>query len=128
MHEALSTSINYIQLHWEALSAIIGGGAGLSVACEFILEKFHVDSKKLAYSLIHLLSLAAAATDYLIQNHNVLPAYAGLAIAAQTVHRFLLSPFMTKYGSPFLQMISKQKSQPTQPPEPPAPSDAPQLT
>jgi len=88
-----------------AILGLFGGGVGLSVGLQFVLHKLHIDSKKLAYSLIHLLSIAAAASVYIITNSHLsaLPAYAGLVIAAQTVHRFMVDPVYTKYVVPFLQ-------------------------
>jgi hypothetical protein len=106
-------SINYIVAHWPAISALVGGGTGLSILLQYVLHKLHIDSKKLAYALIHLLSLGAAASAYYLSNANVLPAYAGLAIAAQTVHRFVVSPYYDKYVLPYLNFLSESAPQPT---------------
>lgn len=105
--------INYIIVHWPAISALVGGGAGLSVFLQFVLHKLHIDSKKLAYTLIHLLSLGAAVSAFYLDNVNAVGAYAGLVIAAQTVHRFIVSPYYNKYVLPYLTFLSENSAQPT---------------
>lgn len=116
--------INYLQAHWPAISALVGGGAGLSVFLQYVLHRLHIDSKKLAYTLIHLLAIGAAASAYYLDNASVLPAYAGLAIAAQTVHRFIVSPYYNKYVLPYLTFLSESAAQPVTPYAAPAPVTA----
>lgn len=101
------TVITYVVAHWPAISALVGGGAGLSIALQYILVKLHIDSKKLAYSLIHILSIGAAASAFYLDNVNAVGAYTGLVIAAQTIHRFLVSPYYNKYVLPYLQFLSE---------------------
>jgi hypothetical protein len=123
MLEFVHTAINYVIAHWPAISALVGGGAGLSVGLQYILVKLHIDSKKLAYSLIHLLSLGAAASAFYLDNVNAIGAYAGLVIAAQTVHRFIVSPYYTKYILPYLTFLGEYKptAEYAHPPVPAAP-------
>lgn len=116
--------VNYVIAHWPAISALVGGGAGLSVMLQAALHKFHVDSKKLAYSLIHLLAIAAAASAFYLDNVNAIGTYAGLVIAAQTVHRFVVSPYYNKYVIPYLNFLSESAAQPTTQYEPPAAAPA----
>lgn len=104
---------NYLVAHWPAISALVGGGAGLSVLLQYVLHKLNIDSKKLAYTLIHLLSIGAAASAFYLDNVTALPAYAGLVIAAQTVHRFIVSPYYSKYILPYLTFLSESSPQPT---------------
>lgn len=118
------TLYSYVVAHWPAISALVGGGAGLSVFLQYVLHKLHIDSKKLAYSLIHLLSLAAAVSAYYLDNVNALPAYAGLVIAAQTVHRFVVSPYYNKYVLPYLTFLSENTAQPTAQYQPPSAAPA----
>lgn len=113
------TVVNYVTLHWPQISALVGGGAGLSVALEYVLHKLHVDSKKLAYSLLHLFAILAAASAFYLDNVNAVGAYAGLVIAAQTIHRFIVSPYYTKYVQPYLTFLSENAAQPTTPYEAP---------
>jgi hypothetical protein len=113
------TIVNYVIAHWPAISALVGGGAGLSVFLQYVLHKFDIDSKKLAYTLIHLLSIGAAASAFYLDNVNALPAYAGLVIAAQTVHRFVVSPYYSRYVLPYLTFLSEQAPQSTTPYEEP---------
>lgn len=105
--------INYVIAHWPAISALVGGGAGLSVALQYVLVKAHIDSKKVAYTLIHLLSIGAGAAAFYLDNVNAVGAYAGLVIAAQTVHRFVVSPYYTKYILPYLTFLSENAVAPT---------------
>lgn len=107
------TLINYVMLHWPAISALIGGGTGLSIGLQFVIHKLHIDSKKLAYVLIHLFSIGAAVSAFYLDHINALPAYAGLVIAAQTVHRFIVSPYYNKYVLPYLTFLSETAPQPT---------------
>lgn len=119
MLDFVHTTINYAIAHWPAISALVGGGAGLSIVLQYILVKLRIDSKKLAYSLIHLLSIGAAASAFYLDNINAVGAYAGLVIAAQTVHRFVVSPYYSKYLLPYLTFLSESAAQPTTPYEAP---------
>lgn len=128
MLDFAQTLINYVTLHWPAISALVGGGAGLSVLLQYVLHKLRIDSKKLAYSLIHLLSLGAAAAAFYLDNVNAVGAYAGLVIAAQTVHRFFVGPYYNRYILPYLTFLSEQAPQVTtqyEPPVLPQPEQAP---
>lgn len=107
------TTINYVIAHWPAISALVGGGAGLSVVLEFVLHKLHIDSKKLAFSLLHLFAILAAASAFYLDNVNAVGTYAGLVIAAQTIHRFIVSPYYSKYILPYLTFLSETTAQPT---------------
>jgi spore maturation protein SpmB len=107
------TIVSYVIAHWPAISALVGGGAGLSVILQYVIHKLHIDSKKLAYTLIHLLSIGAAASAFYLDNVNAVGAYAGLVIAAQTVHRFIVSPYYSKYILPYLTFLSESAPQPT---------------
>lgn len=118
----LHTIINYVIVHWPAIASLVGGGAGLAVGLEYLLHKLHIDSKKLAYTLIHLLSILSALSVYYLDNMNVLPIYAGLVIFAQTWHRFAVSPYYNKYVLPYLTFLSENAV-----PASTAPYQAPQL-
>lgn len=107
--------INYVIANWPAISALAGGGAGLSIILQFVIHKLHIDGKKLAFTLIHVLSFGAAVSAFYLDNVHVLPAYAGLVIAAQTVHRFIVSPYYNKYILPYLTFLSENAAQPTTP-------------
>jgi hypothetical protein len=128
MLEFVHTVVNYVTVHWAAISALVGGGAGLSVALQYVLVKLRIDSKKMAYSLIHLLSIGAAAAAFYLDNVNAVGAYTGLVIVAQTVHRFVVSPYYTKYVLPYLTFLTESAVQPTglfeQPAQPKAPVEA----
>jgi hypothetical protein len=106
----LTLTLHYLSVHRVALLSLVGGGAGLSVLLEVLLTKLKVDSKKVAYTLLHLFSILTAVSAYYLDNKGVLPAYAGLVIAAQTWHRFAVSPAFDKYVVPFLNWLSDQKA------------------
>lgn len=110
--EVIHVAINWIVLHWDTILELLGGGAGLSVLLQWVLHKLHVDSKKLAYTSIHLLSVAAALADFYLANGAILPAYAGLVIAAQTIHRFVVSPVYNTKVLPFLDYLAASKASP----------------
>jgi hypothetical protein len=119
MLNTINVTINFVIAHWPAISALVGGGVGLSVFLQFVLIKLHIDSKKLAYALIHLLSIGAAASAFYLDNVNAVGTYAGLVIAAQTVHRFAVSPYYNKYVLPYLTFLSENAPVTTSPSETP---------
>lgn len=126
MSHLLSVLVNWLSINWGTLLGLVGGGAGLSVVLEVLLKKLNVNSKKLAYTAVHVLSIVTAVVAYLIANQpttDVPAVYAALVIAAQTVHRFMVSPAYTKYIVPFLQYQAGQKPvTPVQPETPIVPS------
>jgi len=126
MMDFIRTAISYITQHWEAIAALFGGGAGLSVLLQYMIHKLHIDSKKLAYVLIHVLSVGGAMAAFYVEHANALPTYAGLVIAAQTVHRFMISPVYSNKILPYLNYMSETTPQPVPAYEPPvtAPSDS----
>jgi hypothetical protein len=117
---------NWVSNHQTAVLASFAGGTGLSIFLQFFLHKLHIDSKKIAYTLIHVLSVGSAAAAFYLENVDVLPAYAGLVIIAQTVHRFAVSPYYNRYVLPYLNFLSESAAQPKvtpyAPPAPVAPS------
>jgi hypothetical protein len=118
MQHFIEIAINWVTVHWPALTALVGGGAGLSVLLQYVIHKLHIDSKKVAYTLIHLLSVASALSAYYVANDNVIPAYAGLVIIAQTAHRFFVSPIYSKKVLPYLTFLSENAAVPATQPEP----------
>ncbi len=112
MHEVVQIGhiiINYLTSHWEAILALLGGSAGLSALTELIIRKAKVDSKKVAYTLVHFLSFAGGIISYVAAQDNAVGVYASLVIGAQTIHRFLLSPAYTKYIIPYLEYRANSK-------------------
>jgi hypothetical protein len=106
--------INYLILHWPAILSLVGGAAGLSIALEVVLKKFHVSSKKVAFSLLHLTTLLSTiATIYLANkpNSDALPIYASLALFAEAWNRFAVSPAFSKIVVPYLNYLSATKPQ-----------------
>ncbi|CAB4132482.1 hypothetical protein UFOVP253_25 [uncultured Caudovirales phage] len=122
--DIVHTIINYLTAHWGAILALTGGSAGLSALTELIIQKAHVDSKKVAYTLVHFLSFASGIVAYVAMQDNAVGVYATLVIGAQTIHRFLLSPAYVRYIEPYLQYKANQKpaSEPV-----PAPAPAPEF-
>lgn len=107
MAHLFTITLNFLSLHWEGLSALVGGMTGLAAGLETILRKLHIDSKKLAFTLLHLISLAGALSAYYLANESVLPTYAGLAVGAGFIHRFLISPYFSKDVEPVLNYLSE---------------------
>lgn len=115
MHE-IHTIIHWAALHKDQLLALVGGAGGLSLLLESLLTKlkraWQIDSKKLAFTLIHVFSaVTAAATIYLsnISGKDGLPIYGTLVLLAETWHRFVISPAYSKWVIPFLNYLSNQK-------------------
>jgi hypothetical protein len=106
----VSNIINYMTLHWPAISALVGGSAGLSVALQYVLHKLHVDSKKVAFTLLHAFAVAGALASYYLANESVLPTYAGLALVAQVWHRFAVSPIYNAKIVPYLTFLSENSN------------------
>lgn len=125
MSDLLSTTVNWLSIHWGAILSLVGGAAGLSTLLETVLNKFHVNSKKLAYSAIHVLGIVSAVVAYLLANlptGDVPAIYASLVILAQTIHRFMISPVYNKYIVPFLQYEATLKPTVVQPTTPTVPN------
>lgn len=104
--------------HKKDLLELVGGSAGLSVVLEAFLHKFHVDSKKLAYFLIHAFTFLTTVAMYFLvhlKGYDTLPLYGTLVILAQTWHRFIVSPAYTKYIAPYVQFVASQKPVATTP-------------
>lgn len=112
MHN-INLLLDWVSSHKEILLSVVGGSAGLSALLEVITHKFKIDSKKLAYTLIHLFSgITALVTYYLsaTSGQKAVGIYAALALVAQTWHRFVISPVYTKYIAPFFNYLQVAKS------------------
>lgn len=112
MHDLFTTVTNYLQAHWPTILALLGGGAGVSVLLETLLAKLHINSKKVAYTLLHFFAIATTAATYFLANlkgYDTLPVYATLVIFAQTWHRFAVSPAYNKYIVPYLQYLENKQ-------------------
>lgn len=122
--------INWAVLHKDALLQLVGGAAGLSAVSQIVLHKLKVkwdiDSKVFSYTLVQVLTLAATISAYLVDNANIGLVYPWLAVAAATVHRYLVSPYYTKKILPYLTFLS-ENAQATASPSP-APLAAPLAT
>lgn len=113
------TLLNYAYLHRSDILALAGGAAGLSVMLESLLLKlkrsrWHIDSKSLSLTLLHLFTAATTATTYILSSlptADVATIYGSLIIAAQLWHRFAISPLFNKVVVPFLEYISSTKVQ-----------------
>ncbi len=113
------TLLNYLYLHKADVLGLAGGAAGLSVLLESLLLKlkrsrWHVDSKKLSFVLLHLFTAATTAATFLLSNlpkADAATVYGSLTIAAEFWHRFADSPAFGKVVVPFLEYVSATKVQ-----------------
>lgn len=125
MHQDLATIYHYVQAHWGVLVALVGGAGGLSTVLEVVLHKLHVDSKKVAFTLLHVSTVATTAVAFFLTNlkgYDTLPMYGSLVILAETWHRFVVSPVYSKFIVPYLQYLETTKASTTpEPTSPPAP-------
>lgn len=128
----MTTIINYLQNHWQLILALFGGAGGLSVVLETVLHKFKIDSKKVAYTLLHIFTFVTTVVAYFLANlkqYDVLPFYGSIVIFAETWHRFVISPAYTKWFVPFLEFQSNRQVavEPSIPVAEPQPAVAPEL-
>lgn len=103
----------YVQEHWSSILVLIGGAGGLSVMLEYVLNKLHVDSKKVAFSLLQLfsgLTALVAVVPTSLPTKDVAPVYATLLILAQTWHRFVISPVYNNKVVPFLEDLAQVRA------------------
>lgn len=102
--------------------AFIGGGAGISVIIQFIKHKAHIDSAKVATVMLGIFSFVASLADYVLSNgtSNVAHDFAGLAVVAVFIHRFMVSPITSKAILPFLEWLQASKAQTVAQPVTPA--------
>jgi hypothetical protein len=115
MLHLLTVVLHWVSLHHTQLLALVGGAGALSVFLESVLlklkNKWHIDSKKLAFSLLHVLTLVTTVTTYYLSNignKDVLPVYGSLVIFAEFWHRFAVSPAYNRWVVPFLTWLSTQ--------------------
>lgn len=106
----LHTILNYLIVHRATVLQLVGGGAGLSVALEVVLHKFKINSKKVAFTLLHVFTIITSLSTYYLSGHSPVPVYAALTIISQTVHRFAVSPWYAKYIQPWLEFEAGQKA------------------
>ena len=116
LHDA-TILVNWVVLHQDALLQLVGGAAGLSALAQVVLHKLNtkwgINSKAFSYTLVQILTLLAAVSAYLVDNANVGVVYPWLAVAAATVHRYLVSPYYTKKVLPYLTFLSENTPPPT---------------
>lgn len=114
----LHTLSTYLATHHQAIFELLGGAAGISVLLESLLlklkNKWHIDNQKLSYTFLHVFAVLTTfatllLTDATIKNSTGI--YATLVIAAQTWHRFVVSPAYTKWITPFLEYQAGEKAQ-----------------
>lgn len=111
------TILHYVTHHQADILSLLGGAAGLSVLLESLLLKlkrshWHVDSKKLAFTLLHVFAIASSVATYLIGNLPKMDSatiYGSLVIAAEFWHRFAVNPLFTKIIVPSLDYLSNQE-------------------
>jgi len=100
--------LTYLSAHWTAIASLVGGAAGLSVALEVVLKKLHVNSKKVAFSLLHVFTLLTTLSVYFVghlKSFDALPVYGSLVIFAETWNRFAISPAYNKIVVPYLEYL-----------------------
>lgn len=105
-----------LQAHPGTVLSVLWGSLGLSVFIESLLTKYHVQSKKVGLTLLHVFSaLSGVAAWYMSGSvsHGG-GVYAGLLVVAGLWHRFVVSDVNTKYVTPFLNWLSTQNT--AQPP------------
>lgn len=135
MDSLITKAITWVIDNPQIDAAVVSGALALSVALESFLttlrRKFVNFTKKpifkkIAFTLIHVISaLTAAGTYWLghVPKHDVLPIFAALTIIAQAWHMFAVSGFFTKVAIPFLDYLAGQKPAPAVAPTEATPPD-----
>lgn len=125
--------VQLVQAHPGSVLSVIWGSLGLSVGLETLLTKYSVQSKKLAFTLLHVISAVSGLATWYVSGSvsHAGGVYASLVIVAGFWHRFVVSDVNQKYVTPFLKWLSTQNvaatpaaavTEPTvAQPEPPAP-------
>lgn len=109
--------LTYFLAHQAEILSLLGGAGVLSTLLESLLLKlkrsrWHIDSKKLSYTLLHVFTALSTAAVFVAAHlpHADLPTvYGGLLIAAEAWHRFAVSPFYGRVVIPFLEWLSSRK-------------------
>lgn len=107
-----TTILDWLSLHETVLFGIVMAALGLSVGLESLLTKFKVQSKKIAFTLLHLMTaLSGLVTMYFgATGKQAVGIYASLSLIAGFWHRFVVSEVNTKYVTPFLKWLANQNT------------------
>lgn len=115
--QTLLNGLSWAQLHYSVIVGVLGGTFGLSVLLEAqlhrLLVKYHIDNKKLSFSILNLLSIASAVSTWAITNIDGKEAagvYAAVLIASQWWHRFVISDAYQKYVVSYIAWLAAQKT------------------
>jgi hypothetical protein len=102
--------LNYVSTNHGTIIAILVGALGLSASLEMLLTKFKVQSKKISFTLLHVMAAATGLVTLYLGNSSkaATGTYAGLALVAGFWHRFVVSDANKKYVTPFLTWLSNQ--------------------
>lgn len=106
--------LNYVSTNHGTIIAILVGALGLSASLEVLLTKFKVQSKKISFTLLHVMAAATGLVTLYLGNSGkaATGTYAGLALVAGFWHRFVVSDANKKYVTPFLTWLSNQNTAP----------------
>lgn len=119
----LPTLINWVTTHPNTdLNIILGSGA-LSLILEKLLTQYHVNSKKLAFTSLHVIGIVTAGLATLLAHlQGLAPAglYASIVVFAGIWHRFMISGIYDKEIEPVLNDLASQPA-PAAEPAVPAP-------
>lgn len=112
----------YLNDHRATLLTILFGALTMSVTLEVYLTKFQIESKKVAFTMLHAMTaVTGLVTLYLgATGKDAAGTFAGLTIVAGFWHQFIVSPFNTKYVTPFLNWMSAGAPLPPKPAVPAA--------
>lgn len=107
----LHTILAWVTIHQEALLALVGGATGLSAFAQVLLHKvktkWGVQSKAFAYTVVQLLALISALAVYKFNGVSFIEVYPWLATTLGAVHRFVVSPYYSRYVLPYLMFLSE---------------------
>lgn len=108
-----STLLHWISANPNAVLNIVLGSGAISLVLEKVLTKYQVESKKVAFILLHVFGIVTAVLATLVANlKGFAPAgvFAAVTIIAGIWHRFLISGIYTKEVEPELNKLANSNT------------------
>lgn len=101
-------------MHWISTNPsldvnLLLGGGGLSLILEKALAHFHISSKKVAFTLLHVFGILTAGASWALSHisaGDAIGVYGVIVIVAGFWHRFVISGIYTKDVEPELNKLA----------------------
>lgn len=111
--QELTNLTNWVLANPKLVAWVVASGGALSALLEMVLQRYKINSKKLAFTLLHLITiittvLVSATTG--LKGYIPVELYSALTIVALFWHRFLIGDAYTKYIEPYLNFLAAQQN------------------